>query len=224
MTVGCGCSLEKIRHVNLYTKKLYNKVLSHKHVHSTRDEETKEFLEQMGFKAVVTGCPTLWSLTPEVCKHIPVKKADSVIFTLSGTSRDIKRDQYLIDVLVRNYNKVYYWVQTVFDLEYLSEFENVNYIKILNCDLNGYDNFLKTHDVDYVGIRLHGGIFAMQHKKRSIIIAIDHRARNINVNNHLNCIERTDIEEIERMINSDIVTDVKVDYSIINNWLMQFEN
>ena len=222
VTVGCGCSLEKIKHINLYTRKLYDKVLSHEFIHSTRDEETKLFLEQMGFKAVVTGCPTLWSLTPEVCKNIPATKSDSVVFTLSGTSKDLKKDQYLIDTLNRNYNEIYFWVQTIFDLEYLNEFKNIENINVLNCDLNGYSEFLLSHDVDYVGIRLHGGIFAMQHNKRTIIIAIDHRARNINLNNHLNCIERNAIEGIDEMINSDIVTNVKIDYKTLKGWFDQF--
>lgn len=222
VTVGCGCSLESKKHIDLYTRRLYDKVLSHEYMHSTRDQETKEFLEELGFSVVVTGCPTLWSLTPDFCKTIPHMKAESVVFTLSGTAKDYKRDQYLIDILIKNYNKVYYWVQTIFDLDYLRELNNTETIKVLNYDLKQYDKFLSSHNVDYVGIRLHGGIYAMQHGRRSIIIAIDHRARNINLNNHLNCIERAAIEEIDEMINSSIETNVFVDYKKIENWLKQF--
>lgn len=225
ITVGCGCSLEDRKHINRYTKRLYNKVLSHDYIHSTRDEETKLFLEAMGFHAVVTGCPTLWMLTPSFCQAIPHTKADSVVFTLSGTAKDYKRDQYLINILKKNYTKVYFWVQTVFDLDYLYELNNIDRIEILNVDLNGYSRFLNAHsDIDYVGIRLHGGIYAMQHGKRSVIISIDHRARNININNHLNCIEREAIEDLEYLINSNIITQVSVDYTTIANWINQFNN
>lgn len=37
-------------------------------------KKTKVFLEEMGFKAWNTGCPTLWGLTPEFCTEIPSKK------------------------------------------------------------------------------------------------------------------------------------------------------
>lgn len=222
VTVGCGCSLENKKYVGLYTRKLYNKVLAHNFVHSTRDEETKEFLEQMGFEAVVTGCPTLWSLTPQLCQMIPQSKANDVIFTLSGTSKNYVKDQYLVDCLLRNYENVYYWVQTIFDLDYLNEFKNIERIKVLNCDLNTYGKFLDSHDIDYVGVRLHGGIYAMQHGRRSIIISIDHRARNMSKVNNFNIIERSDIDTLEDMINSNFVTNVKVDYEILNNWLSQF--
>ena len=222
VTVGCGCSLEKLNKVNHYTRRLYNKVLSHSFIHSTRDEETKEFLNSLGFDAIVTGCPTLWTLTPELCSQIPTKKSNSVIFTLSGTAKDYERDQALIDILNRNYEKVYYWVQTIFDYDYLKELNNTDNIVVVQNDINGYGVFLDSHDVDYVGIRLHGGIFAMQHKKRSIIISIDHRARNINLNNNLNCIDRSQIDSLEKFINRDIQTDVHVDYTKVNQWLSQF--
>ena len=198
VTCGCGCSLESKKHINLYTRMLYKKVLSAEFTHSTRDEETKSFLEEMGFKAIVTGCPTLWSLTPEVCSLIPKDKKSAVVFTLSGTSKDYKRDQYLIDCLNKNYETVYFWVQTIFDFDYLHELKNISKIKVLQTDLLGYGEFLDSHDVDYVGIRLHGGIYAMQHRRRAIIIAIDHRARNININNHLNCIERLTIKSQQK--------------------------
>ena len=60
--------------VNRYTRKLYNQVLAKDVIHSTRDERTKKLLESMGFKAINTGCATMWGLTPEHCSKIPTKK------------------------------------------------------------------------------------------------------------------------------------------------------
>jgi len=221
--VGVGCSLEKLKKINLYTRVLYNKVLSHDYIHSTRDEETAEMLDSMGFKAIVTGCPTLWGLTSEFCKQIPTTKSKEVVFTLSGTAQDKTADKALIDILKKNYEKVYFWVQTVFDEDYLKELTSFDDIKVIRGGVTDYGLFLDRHNIDYVGIRLHGGIYAMQHKKRAIIISIDHRARNINSINHLNCIERENITELESMINSDITTDITVNYENLNTWMNQFK-
>lgn len=219
---GCGCAFENIKNINLYTKMLYSKVLSHDYVHSTRDEETKVFLEQLGYKAIVTGCPTLWNLDEEFCSTIPANKSDSVIFTLSGTGKDHINDQKFINIIRRNYKKVYFWPQTIFDLDYLNGFENIRGINIVSGDLNVYSDFLANHDVDYVGTRLHGGIFAMHHRKRAIIIAIDHRARNIKLNNNINCVERKKIDKVESMINSEFGTNIILEREKIDKWINQF--
>ena len=40
-------------------------------------------------ESMTTGCPTLWEITPELCKEIPT--GNQVIFTLTGVQRDRKR-------------------------------------------------------------------------------------------------------------------------------------
>ncbi|MNI15088.1 Polysaccharide pyruvyl transferase [compost metagenome] len=220
--VGVGAG--KGNKLNGYTKMLYNKVLSHDYIHSVRDERTKQILEGMGFKALNTGCATLWSLTPEFCKEIPTHKSDSVIFTLSpySTTEHLKEDQLLIDVLNKNYKNVYYWIQGENDLAYIKGFRNTNNIKIIPPALEEYEKILHT-DVDYIGTRLHGGIYAMRHKKRSIIIAIDERARGMGDSYNLNLIDRNKISNLENMINSEIVTDVRVNFDMVKMWLKQFQ-
>ena len=70
--IGCGLNPNS-KKVNAYTKFIYKKVLSKSYVHSVRDERTKQFIESLGFKAINTGCPTLWSLTEQQCQKIPSK-------------------------------------------------------------------------------------------------------------------------------------------------------
>lgn len=218
--VGVGAG--KGDKINRYTKMLYNKVLSHKYIHSVRDERTKVFLEEMGFKALNTGCATLWSLTPGLCEEIPTTKSDSVILTLTYHSKDSVKDQLLIDTLIKNYSSVYFWVQDAKDLDYLKTFNNTQNIKIVPPCLEDYEKILNT-DVDYIGTRLHGGIFAMRHKRRSIIIAIDERARGMNETYNLNIIDRSELDNLEKMINSKITTDVNVNFDKVNIWLNQFK-
>ncbi|WP_226526476.1 polysaccharide pyruvyl transferase family protein [Metabacillus niabensis] len=218
--VGVGAG--KGSKINGYTKILYKKVLSHEHVHSVRDERTKRFLEEMGFKALNTGCATMWSLTPEFCEKIPKTKSDSVIFTLTHHSKDIINDELLIDILNRNYKNVYFWIQDAKDLKYFKTLNDINKIKIIPPTVEEYEKILNT-DVDYIGTRLHGGIFAMRHKKRSIIISIDERARGMNETYNLNIIDRSELNKLESMINSEIITDVNVNFDVVNEWLDQFE-
>ncbi|HDX9591192.1 TPA: polysaccharide pyruvyl transferase family protein [Bacillus pseudomycoides] len=219
--VGVGAG--KGNKINAYTKMLYKKVLSHEYIHSVRDERTKKFLEEMGFKVLNTGCATLWSLTPGFCKEIPAKKSDSVIFTLTHHSKDFEKDQLLIDTLNKNYNNIYFWIQDVKDLEYLKQLNDIQKIKVVPPTIEEYERILNT-DVDYIGTRLHGGIFAMRHKKRAIIISIDERAKGMGETYNLNLIDRADFDNLEKMINSEIITDVKVDFDVVNQWLNQFAN
>lgn len=219
--VGVGNSLLN-KKSNIYTRKLYKRVLNKEYFHSVRDDSTKEMLESMGYKAITTGCPTLWGITPEIINSIPTKKADSVVMTITGSDRDRVNDQAMFDICKKNYNKRFLWLQTIHDLPYLKTLEDLDDVELINSDLESYSIFLQNNDVDYVGTRLHGGIFAMQHKKRSIIIAIDNRATNINKVNKLNCIQRKDIKELDRMINNDIITNLNIDYDSIERWKKQF--
>ncbi|MGE7780188.1 polysaccharide pyruvyl transferase family protein [Peribacillus sp. NPDC097264] len=218
--VGVGAG--KGSKVNTYTKILYSKVLSHRFIHSVRDERTKDILEDMGFKAINTGCASLWLLTPEFCKDIPTKKADKVIFTLTHHAKNFEKDQFLINLLNKNYKNIYFWVQDAKDLDYFKEFENIEEIQVVPPSVEKYEEILDK-EIDYIGTRLHGGIFAMRNKKRSIIISIDERAQGMAETYNINTIHRDNFNQLEKMINSEIITNVNVNYEMVNKWLNQFE-
>jgi len=219
--VGVGSGINS-KGVNFYTKKLYKSVLSSEYVHSVRDNSTKLMLEKMGFKAINTGCPTLWNLTSDLCKQIPTKKSDSVIFTLTDYRRDKSRDQKMIEILIKNYKTVRFWPQGSEDYNYFQSMSGIDSIQVISPSVEAFSNALNS-DTDYVGTRLHGGIFAMKHKQRSIIIIVDHRAREMNKDFNLKALERDNIEELEKLINSEFPTEVTVDREKINSWLNQFK-
>lgn len=209
---------------NFYTRKLYRKVLSHDFFHSVRDERSKEYVESLGLKAINTGCVTMWKLTPDFCKKIPSQKSNTVVFTLTATSNitSYERDQYMIDVLLRQYDCVFFWPQGDKDLKYLQSFKHIDDINVLQANKKAFDDYLTQTDTDYIGTRLHGGIYAMRHARRAIIISIDERAREINKKNNLNCIDTERIIELEDKISSTFPTEIKMDYDKINNWRNQF--
>ena len=220
--VGVGAGAGEKR--NWYTRKLYRKVLSHDYYHSCRDERTKLYIEQeLGLKAIHTGCVTMWVLTPDFCKQIPETKSNRVVFTLTARSYD-ERDQILIDTLKSCYKDIYFWPQGMYDYNYLQKYRNIEDLKILPATKKAYDDFLTQNDTDYIGTRLHGGVYAMRHKRRSIIIAIDERAREINKANNLICIEKNEIKsQLAMLINSSFPTKIVMNYDAINLWKEQFK-
>lgn len=220
--LGVGAGINS-KSVNLYTRKLYDKVLNHDFIHSVRDEYSKDMLERMGFKVFNTSCPTMWGLTKEHCSKIPAQKASSVVFTLTGYHSDRENDKAMFDILKKNYENLYFWPQTLSDLPYLESLGAEGY-HVIAPNLEAYDRVLEG-DVDYVGNRLHGGIRALQHCKRAIIISIDYRAENMAKNYSLPVIARETIrEELNASINLCAPILIKgIDFELIEKWKSQFD-
>lgn len=220
--VGAGAG----DYTNKYTTKLYQKVLSHEYYHSVRDERSKEYVESLGLKAINTGCVTMWLFTPQFCQQIPTRKASKCVFTVTarGSNYPVREEeQEMLNILLRNYSEVYFWVQGDKDLDYFNRMRNTEQVKVIPPSVEAYDALLNQDDIDYVGTRLHGGIYAMRHKKRAIIIAIDERAREINKANHLNCIELNQVsQKLEEMVQSEFATRVEMQFEGIQNWKNQF--
>ena len=220
--LGVGASAGK--KTNAYTRRLYNKFLNHNIAHSVRDQRSKEFLDSLGFKSINTGGVTMWKLTPEFCKTIPQGKASRVVFTLTAHNTPLESDQQMIDILKRNYKEVYFWVQGDKDREYIYKFKNIDGIKIIPPTKQAYHELLSEPDLDYVGTRLHAGVYAMRHSKRAIIIVIDERAREINKSNNLVCMERDAIRtKLESLINSEFATEIRMPRAEIEAWRAQFK-
>lgn len=220
--VGVGAG--KGEKTNLYTKLLYKKLLNKEYIHSVRDERSLQFIEKLGFKALNTGCSTMWMLTPNFCKKIPTHKADRVVFTLTAEKGINSLDQELINILNKNYSEILFWPQGYLDYEYLRQFNSIENIKIIYPTKEAFHKVLKNNNIEYVGARLHAGIYAMRHAKRSIIITIDERAREINKSNNLNCIEKKDIHLLNEYINSTIETRINMPLKEIEIWKRQFIN
>lgn len=222
--IGVGVGAGAGEHTDRYTRRVYRKILNHDFFHSVRDERTREYVENyLGLKAINTGCVTMWMLTPDFCKQIPNNKSQRVVFTLTAGGYD-ERDQILIDILKSCYKEIYFWPQGMYDYDYLQKYKNIEDLKILPATKKAYDDFLTQNDTDYVGTRLHGGVYAMRHKRRSIIIAIDERAREINKANNLICTEKDEIKsQLAMLINSCFPTKIVMDYNSINLWKEQFK-
>ena len=223
--VGVGAGAGAEGKMSKYTRMVYQRLLNHDFFHSARDERSKQYIERLGLKAINTGCVTMWMLTPEFCATIPTTKADRVVFTLTASTNPQRKakHQQMIDILLRNYHEVWFWPQGIDDLDHFRHLNDTESIRILAANKQAYDDFLTQNDTDYVGTRLHGGVYAMRHGRRAIIIAIDERARSINEKNHLNCIDFDHLDDLEEMITSEFKTKIVMDFDSIRQWKSQFE-
>lgn len=213
--------------INFYTRYLYRNVLSKELLHSVRDEYAENKLKKAGFKNVImTGCPSLWGFTPDYCETIPQKKAKNVVTTITDYVPDPKSDVRTIKMLKETYENVYLWVQGSRDIEYLKEIGMLNEVKLINPQLEAYDNFLVNNavDTDFVGTRLHGGVRALQKGLRTIIIGIDNRSLEIKKSCNIPVCDKNDFTSLVDMINNGFETKIKIPQQNIEQWLKQFQN
>ncbi|MBV4438485.1 polysaccharide pyruvyl transferase family protein [Clostridium tyrobutyricum] len=211
--------------INKFTKIFLNNILNKKLIHSVRDSYTEKKLREIGFINVLnTACPTMWGLTKNFCELIPQVKGEYVLTTITDYRKDIELDQYMLNILQDNYKKVYIWIQGKYDLEYLKTLIDLNRIICINSSLDELDQVLdKNISLDYIGTRLHAGIRALNHKRRSIIIAIDNRAKEISMDTNLPILERNNLKsDLENKINSKFKTEIILPTQNIVKWKKQF--
>jgi polysaccharide pyruvyl transferase WcaK-like protein len=205
-----------------YTRFLLNGVLDPKALHSVRDGYSKTMLERAGVGNVVnTGCPTLWELTPDRTSAIPAHKAHQVVTTLNTYIKNPELDKRLLTTLHTHYEKVYFWVQTQTDYDYARQLDAD--LVYLQPSLRALDElFASSESLDYVGNRLHAGIRALQKGRRSIIVEIDNRAREMGGDFALPTVARDDFAKLERLIRDPFGVQLRLPLEAIARWKSQF--
>ncbi len=196
--------------INSYTSRIYKSVLNQEIIHSVRDKYSVDKLNSIGINNVLnTSCPTLWDISPEKCKNISKTKAENVVTALTCYKKNKSDDEKMLKILSKNYKKVYLWIQSFLDLEYLNEIGlNIQNLEIVPPTLEAYDNLLKKGDIDYIGTRLHAGIRAIQNDVRTLILAVDNRAIEISKDINLNVVKRENVEDIKYFINENYETKI----------------
>jgi polysaccharide pyruvyl transferase WcaK-like protein len=77
--------------------------------------------------------------------------------------------------------------------------------------------------VDYIGTRLHGGIFALNHGRRGLILEVDNRAKEMGKDFGLPTVVRTDLERIRAWIDRSHPFQIRLDQAAIGRWRDQFK-
>jgi polysaccharide pyruvyl transferase WcaK-like protein len=205
-----------------YTAWLFKSIFARDRLHSVRDGYSKRKLEGLGFENVInTGCPTLWELPANICDAIPKIKSGAVVTTVNTYMKDPEADASLLRLLQQNYQRVFAWVQSCADQDYLRSLAPD--VELIAPNLAAFDRILTGNaDIDYVGNRLHAGIRALQKGRRTIIVEIDNRAREMARDFRLPTVARTDFERLNAMITQPLALRVALPRTEINRWRDQW--
>jgi polysaccharide pyruvyl transferase WcaK-like protein len=95
---------------------------------------------------------------------------------------------------------------------------NINGVRVIGQNLHSYDHVLANEELDYVGSRLHGGIRALQFKKRTLVIGVDHRSVEIANDTSFPVLQRTELHKLESWITGRVPTQIKLPAEVITNW------
>lgn len=224
--MGVGWRSHKKRQTDAYTRWLLRRLLSANMIHSVRDSYAEQKVKELGFERVSnTGCHTTWVLTEAHCAEIPTSRGEEAIVVLTDYSPDKERDSHLMDLCLKMYKRVHFWCQGTEDLAYLQELGYRDRVAIVPPSLAAYRAILADtrRSLDYVGTRLHGGIYALRHKRRSVIVGVDHRANEMGRDLNLPVINRyAQPRDLEQMVGDNLKTEVKLPLVKIREWQDQF--
>jgi Polysaccharide pyruvyl transferase len=203
---------------------VYRKMLSNSVMHSVRDKYTQAHLATVGIKnAIYTGCPTMWKLTPDRCRQVPVAKAKTAIVTVTSYLPQPECDKAWLNAVFERYDEVYFWSQMFDDHSYAMSVSGGR-LKFVPPSLEGFDEALRTLDCDYVGTRLHGGIRTLQHNRRALILEVDNRAAEIGRDTNLHSVDRANLTGIEEWIENPRPLDLTMPFDNIEKWKSQFRS
>jgi polysaccharide pyruvyl transferase WcaK-like protein len=223
--LGVGWRSHKKWKTSVYTRWLLRRLLSADMLHSVRDSYAEQRVKDLGLRVVNTGCHTTWVLTESHCAEIPRARGEEAIVVLTDYSPDKERDSHLMDLCLGQYKRVHFWCQGTEDLAYLQELGYRDRVSLVPPSLAAYRAILadKGRSLDYVGTRLHGGIYALRHKRRSVIVGVDHRAKEMGRDLNLPVIDRyAPARDLEQMVIEALKIEVRLPAEKIQQWQRQF--
>ncbi len=212
---------------NVYTRCFLQLVLSKRWQHSVRDSFTLKQLQAAGIQNVInTGCPTMWPLLEFDLNQIPCHHANTVLVMVTDYERDPVADRRLLDLLSRKYKRVIAWPQGRKDQAYLLQLMAglPDNFELLEHSFEAFQSLLRSDlRFDYIGTRLHGGIKCLLSGRRSLVLEIDNRAREIAKDTGLTTVERGDFEGLSRWIEGSSIPQITLPKDNILAWRAQFK-
>lgn len=211
---------------SLFSRIFYSALLSKELLHSVRDSYAEEKMKALGYSNVLnTCCPTTWGLTPDFCRNISTERRKYCIVALNGYAR-AESDRAMIDAVLQNYEKCFFFQQGPGDLKYLSELTNkLSSFIVLPPKLAVYNKILQEEKPDFIGTRLHGGIRALQYGCRALIVAIDNRSIDIARDINLPVIPMEDVSNgLPKILRDGWNIQIHIPEENIRQWKAQFQN
>ena len=225
--MGLGWNSYENKSMRKKQKKKYNSILSNKFIHSLRDSYTENKIKQeLNISTINTTCPSLWNLNID---NIERKKSKNVLFSLHYSKGNSKYSIKMLEMLGKNYEKIYFYAQSPYDYDLLEKVikksKLLKAVNIIKPNIISLNQFIKNKNFDYIGQRLHGGVHCLNNGKRAFIFGVDNRAIEIHKDINLPVYNFNDfgIEKIENDINSIFESEINLPIKNINAWLDQFK-
>ena len=212
---------------NYFSDVMMRKVLSKTAWHSARDEHTRKELISRGVENVLnTACVTMWNLDVSKLSDLPLERSHRVVTTVNIGQKS-QGDSEFLDLLSNEYDEVYIWSQGIDDEPYIEDFvRRVPNLKRLGPTLAAYDELLaEPLGVDFIGNRLHGGVRALQHGRRALILSVDNRASEIARDTNLPVMSLSDgLSAVRDRIRNPQTIEIQLPVEQIREWRHQFKN
>jgi polysaccharide pyruvyl transferase WcaK-like protein len=178
---------------------------------AVRDEYSQRRLAAARVPVTHLSCPTLWRVSEQ---QLPAGE-DRVVVTLTDYNQDPLADKRLIGLLSARY-QVVFWPQGPGDRKYIESLDpDATFIP---PSLAAFDEELHKPGTAYVGLRLHGGIRALQFDIPSLILSIDNRAREISRSVGLYAPSRNDFRAIEDALSGRGPVGIALPEAAISSW------
>lgn len=212
----------------MYTRISYRSALSRRYMHSVRDGYTLKQLKEAGIHNVInTGCPTMWPFQDIDSSKTKELKSDMALIMLTDYRKNPDLDRKFLDIITKNYSRIIFWPQGAGDASYLQSLLDTSGdsipIHMLERSFSSFQKLLASDEsFDYIGTRLHGGIKCLLSGRRSLIIEVDNRAKEIGSETNLPTIERDDLEGISQWMKGSSTPKIKINCDSIRLWKSQF--
>ena len=202
------------------SRDFYRTVLSRKRIHSLRDSYSLgRFREMSDWSAVNTSCPTMWSIGEKLVNKRP--KSNVVLATVTDYLPSPPEDKAFLKFLLSKYQRVFMWPQGSYDAAYITSLGES--VVLLEHSLESLNSFLTANPgCDYVGTRLHCGIYCLGRGHRSLIVTVDNRALEIAKDTMLPVIPRGDLQALSHWLNAPRPVSMTIDQRSIELWKRQF--
>jgi len=187
VVLGGGWWSYESKRMRAKTRSLYQRMASPVLPWSVRDRFTQRRLEKNGIRSVYTGCPTTWDLDSW---HTPTA-GGRLVTTVTDYRASPNLDQAWIAKLSEQSADVRFWPQSDADVRYLAAL-GVARSAVIDTGLPAFSDALARAD-GYVGTRLHGGVFALQHGIPALIVTVDNRAVEMSQDCHLPIVSRDEL-------------------------------
>lgn len=199
-----------------YTRWLLRNMCTDQLPHSVRDSYTATRLGEIGIRSLMTSCPTMWDLESE--KQRPLLSSPRAVITVTDYKHAPEVDSEWIRAVEANYSEVVAIGMGPGDAEYFSSL-HLNKTSWGGVGVAALDRALI--DSDFIGTRLHAGVFAIQQGRPSLVLSVDNRAREIASDTNLHVVDRTDVRGLEESLRST-PSRITLPMTAISQWTSQF--